>query len=68
MRMRTWDSFPKPNFVKKNPLRDIPLFGKFIPKIINFSDLGVVSPHFESDSGEIWLEGTDLGYPPPRLI
>jgi len=30
--------------------------------------LGVVSPYFKSDSGEIWPEGTDLGYPPWRLI
>jgi len=26
--------------------------------------LGVVSPHFKSDTGEIWPEGTDLRYPP----
>jgi len=26
--------------------------------------LGAVSPHFKSDNGEIWREGTDLGHPP----
>ena len=35
--------------------------GKFIPKIINFGDLGAVSPHFKSDNGKIWREG---GYGP----
>jgi len=25
--------------------------------------LGVVSPHFKSDNGEIWPDSTDLGYP-----
>ena len=29
---------------------------------------GAVSPHFKSDNGEIWREGTDLGHPTPRLI
>jgi len=30
--------------------------------------LGAVSPHFKSDNGEIWREGTDLGHLPPPLI
>jgi len=38
--------------------------GKFIPKITNFGDLGVVSPHFKSDNGKIGREGTDLEHPP----
>ena len=37
---------------------------KFIPKITNFGDFrGLhVSPHFKSDNGEIWREGTDMGH------
>ena len=38
--------------------------GKFIPKNTNFGDWGAVSPHFKSDNGEIWREGTNLGDPP----
>ena len=38
--------------------------GTFIPKITNFSNFGAVSPNFNSDNGEIWRDGTDLGHPP----
>ena len=66
--VQTWETLPKPNFVKKNYLRGIPIFGIFIPKINNFGDFAAVSPHFKSDNGEIWREGTDLGHPPSPLI
>ena len=59
VRVRTLDSLPKTIFVKILS-GGIPLLGKFIPKITNFSDFG----RFKSDNGEIWPEGTDLGYPP----
>jgi len=38
--------------------------GKFIPKIPILAILGAVSPHFESDNGEIWHQGVGLGLPP----
>jgi len=37
-------------------------------KIANFGDFGGCNPHFKSDNGEIWREGTDLEHPPPLLI
>ena len=63
LRLRTWDTPAlRPNF-KKNRLRGIPLFGKFIPKITNFGDFRGVSPHFKSENSEIWRECTDPGHP-----
>ena len=64
MRVRNGNSLPQAKF-GKNRLRGIPPLGKFIPKITNFGDFGAVSPHFKSDNGEIWREGTDL-WPTPR--
>jgi len=46
MRVQTWDSLPKPNFIKKITEGGIPLSGKFIPKITNFVDLGGCKPTF----------------------
>jgi len=67
MRVRTWGSLPKPYFVK-NRLRGIPLLSKLYQKLPISAILGVVSPHFKSNNGEIWPESMDLRYPPPRLI
>ena len=59
--------YPALNFIKIAS-GSIPFLGKFLPKINNLSDFGgLVSPHFKSDSGEIWREGTDLRHT-PRLI
>ena len=38
--------------------------GRFIPKMLISAIWGVVSPHFNSDNGEIWPQSTDLGYFP----
>jgi len=66
MRVRTWGSLLQAIFCK-NRLRGIPLLGKFIPNITNFSDFGGVSPYLNSENGEIWPESKDLEYPPPAL-
>ena len=51
--------------LKKNRLREyIPLLGKFIPEITNFSNFCGVSPHFKTKNSEIWNECTDPGHPP----
>jgi len=46
---------------------DIPLLGKFIPKINNFGDFGACKPTFlkpQRDNREVWRKGTHLGHPP----
>jgi len=58
MRVRTWDSLSKPNFVR-NRLRGHTFFDKFLPKITKFGYFRAVSPQFKSDNGEIWSEDTD---------
>jgi len=42
----TWETLPTPNFVKKIDAGDIPLWGKYIPKITNFSNFLGCKPTF----------------------
>jgi len=60
---------PPPSQILKKSLKGVYLFrANLYQKLPVSAILGVVSPHFKSDTGEIWPEGTDLRYPPPRLI
>jgi len=43
--VENWEILPHAKFCK-NFSRGIPLFGKFLPKNVNFGDFGAVSPHF----------------------
>jgi len=63
MRVRSWGSLPQAKFYK-NDLRDIPLWGKFIPKSTILAIFWAVSPHLLSQNGKIWREGANLGDPP----
>jgi len=45
-RVWAWEYLPMPKFVKKNAYGDIPLLGKFIPKITNFGDFDACKPIF----------------------
>jgi len=67
MRVRTWDSLLQAIFCK-NRLRGISLWANLYQKLPISAILGVVSPHFKSDNGEIWPETMDLRYPPPAII
>ena len=56
--VQTWETLP-PNqilYLKKS------LKGVY-QKLTISAILRAVSPHFKSDNGEIWREGTDLGHP-----
>ena len=60
----TWETLPMLNFCK-NCLSGYTPLGQIYTKNYQFQRfLGVVSPLFKSDNGEIRLEGTDLGYRP----
>ena len=63
MRVRSWGFLLQAKYCK-NRLRGIPLLGKFILEITNFSNLCGVNPHFKSENSEIWRECTDPGHPP----
>jgi len=52
----------------KNSLKGVyPFWANLYQKLPISAILGVVSPHFKSDNGEIRPQSTDLGYPPPAL-
>ena len=51
---------PQAKFCKKKS----PFWANLYQKLPVSAILGVVSPHFKSDTGKIWPEGTDLRYPP----
>ena len=65
MTVQTWGSLPSHILYKKNRYAKgvYPLWANLYQKLQISAILGVVSPHFKSDNGEIWPECTDLGYP-----
>ena len=67
MRVRSWGSLPQAKFCK-NDLRDISLWGKFIPKSTIFGDFWAVSPHLLSQSGKNLVWGCEPGRPSPCQI
>jgi len=58
-----WETLLTPNFVKIDE-GDIPFWGKYIPKITNFSDFSGCKPTFISQSSKIW-RGCVPGTPSP---
>ena len=67
MSVQTWETLPQAKFYI-NRLRGYTFFWKIYTKNYQFQRFwGDVSPHFKSDNGEIWREGTDLEHPPPPL-
>ena len=63
MRVRSWGSLPQAKFCK-NDIRDIPLWGKFIPKSTIFGDFWGRKPTFTKPKRQkIWCEGANLGDP-----
>jgi len=69
VRVQTWETLFQAKFCIKKSLKGVYPFGaNLYQKLPNSAILGAASPHFKSDNGDIWREGTDLGHPPPPLI
>jgi len=68
MRVRTWDSLPKPNFVKKNRLRGYYTFGQIYTENYKFQQFLRCKFTFQGENSEIWRECTDLARSPALIL
>ena len=63
VRVQTWETLFQAKFCIKKSLKGVYPFGaNLYQKLPNSAILGAASPHFKSDNGDIWREGTDLGH------
>jgi len=68
--VQTWEPLAQGKFCKTSRNGLYPFWANLYQKLPITAIWGAVNPHFKSDNGEIWREGTDLGHPsaPPPLI